>query len=346
MFGEIGSGRQWGTVGRPTPVRSLRWDASEPVALSAHAPPSGPVLDLYREYMKADLASLAFRREFLRGLSTDEDFARRFVQFDATYREGVTGRDVLAALTTDRDLEAAVLGEPESFGVAYEVGDAKGRIDTLRTLLVEASARVTNAMVIESETGLVPVTENAAFARLLALRLSEPRYVGGTPRAAPLLGLEIARAIIPDEALKRLSLKDVLAYRRKTKDVYDAWITQLGRFAAELDADDVAQVEERARKLVATDIVPKIREYRNELEAARDALFGDLIKSVAKWELPTMSLALFAQIASGDGLLVFLGALVSASVGPVVDYIKERRQATQKHGVAYLVGLVDASRGA
>jgi|GraSoiStandDraft_49_1057285.scaffolds.fasta_scaffold826525_1 hypothetical protein len=58
--------------------------------------------------------------------------------------------------------------------------------------------------------------------------------------------MAFSKAVIPDKALERLSLADVASYRRKTKDIYDAWIADLNATAAKIDELSVEEVSEKA----------------------------------------------------------------------------------------------------
>jgi len=49
------------------------------------------------------------------------------------------------------------------------------------------------------------------------MRSSGKEYVGGTASLAPWLGLEVATAVVPDEALEKLNYTDILDYRRTAR---------------------------------------------------------------------------------------------------------------------------------
>jgi hypothetical protein len=84
--------------------------------------------------------------------------------------------------------------------------------------------------------------------------------------------------------------------------------------------------------------LPKAREYENELVSVRDKLFGDLIKGVATWEFPTISVAYCANLGFAVAVAAF-AALVKGTVPHVVDYVSAKRAAVRKHAVSYLIGL-------
>ena len=97
------------------------------------------------------------------------------------------------------------------------------------------------------------------MAELIALRTSGSRYVGGTSRITPYVGLEIAQAVIPDELLGHLLISDILNYREKSTDAYTAWFTEINRAAAHINGLD----SEEITKVVATDFMPRLVDLRN-----------------------------------------------------------------------------------
>ena len=54
--------------------------------------------------------------------------------------------------------------------------------------------------------------------------------------------------------------------------------------------------------------MPKAREYEGELVSIRDKLFGDLIKGVATWEFPTISIAYFGNFGFTGAVAAFEGS--------------------------------------
>jgi hypothetical protein len=224
----------------------------------------------------------------------------------------------------------------------FQITTCEDRRQTLKSLLIEASIHVTNAMLVSERTGLLPVTDEPYMARLLALRSADSAYVGTTPRVTPSLGIAVAKAVIPDETLSKLKFSDLFEYRKSAKDAYEAWSVEIERLSAEVAAMDPPSVESHLPRIIATQVAPRIVDYRNEMKTVRDKLFGDLMKQVAKWELPSISLAYLTNLDLPGAL-----ALFAAALGPViptlVDYFQGRRKIARKNSMAYLVGVSSAT---
>lgn len=328
----------WGTVGAQSYMRHISWEGA-PVRVTVVEPPSGPARYLYESYVLADIQNPDFVRVFLDGLKFDNVFAERYLPPTANYGEGRTGADVRRLLVADSSLYETKLdlarGDP---AIMFKAEMPEGRRAAVRTLIVDASIQVTSALLMADEIGALPIADDATYPRLLALRAGSSNYIGGTHTLAPRLGLEFARAIIPDEVMKKLDFKDIFEYRRKSKDVYDAWNIELNKTAAKLSESDLIDQDETIRKIIATDLMPKVREYELELESIRDRLFGDLIKSVATWEFPTISIAYFANLGFAGAIAAFAAGMRSA-VPHIVDYVASRRAVVRNHAMSYLIGL-------
>ncbi len=327
----------WGTVGVPTPLR-FRTANGDPIQFRVYEPQARSLSNLYQSFVHRDLLDPNVRRIVLEGLRHDAVFAERHIASHALYG-GHTGAQVVSSLLADRSLFDAELGDARGWGKAFEVESEQGRHDTLRHLLVDVSIDVTTGLLGSEELGLVPVTDDPYLARLLSLRARSDELQTAAP-AAP-LGFELVRAVIPDEMLNRLTIPEVLEFRSKTKDVHGAWNAEVERLSAMLDQEGISDLPAQANRLVATEIKPKMNAFRAELASARDALFGDIIKSTTDWKLPALAIALVHQTSLLGGAVSVLGGAMAGTVKATVDYLAKRKGVVRRHGVAYLVQLVD-----
>lgn len=328
---------KWGTVGSDSEIRRYKTD-DLPVKLSAFEPPSGPAHDLYSKFIERDIANPAFVQVIAEGLTRDESFARKFIQLEADYGDGMKGRDILQALTDDETLAKRIYSEPENTDFRLGVKTSEGREHIFKMNLIDASIQVTSGMFIAEETGLTPVTDDPYFSKLLALRAADPAYLGRTGFLAAPLGLAIAKAVIPDAALEQLNIAALMEYRVATEDAYKAWAVEMERLATSIAETEPDKIEKRIRALIASDITPKILQYKNDMMSARDKLFGDLIKKIVTWEMPSLMLAYVGEFSLNRALTVFAAAATPA-VPAIVDYYQNRRELVRKNSLSYLIGL-------
>jgi hypothetical protein len=330
----------WGTIGHQSVMRRVSFDGGAPVKISVVEPPGGPAHVLYESYVRADITNRAFVAAFLDGLKSDHVFAERLLPPGANYGDGRDGVDLRRSLVADQSLYDAVLdlSQQDHPSLMYKPDTPDGRIAVVKTLLVDASIQVTSALLMADEIDALPIADDMTYPKLLALRASSSDYIGGVHSLVPRLGLEFARAVIPDQALRKLDFEGIFEYRRKTKDIYEAWNVELNKTAAKIGDIDLQDLDETIKKLIATELLPKVREYENELSSIRDKLFGDLIKGVTAWEFPTISIAYLANLGFAGAVMAFVAA-ARGTVPHVVDYINSRRAAVRKHAVSYLIGL-------
>ena len=336
----------WGHIGAASPFRRIDTSGA-PIAFSVHSTPSGPINRLYQSYIEADLQNPRFIQQLLAGLQNDPVFAARVIQLDGNYSAGHDtalparkGREIISTLLADEGLLAEPLSGNIPNALTFNTYSQGGRRETLKALLIEASIHVTNALLVSERTGLVPVCDDPYLCRLIAIRTYDSHYVAETPRYAPHLGLAVAKSVLPDKLLSEVEIPDLFAYRRAAKDAYDAWSAEINRLAARFEDIDPETAEQEITKMLHTDVNPRLIEYRNEMKSARDKLFGELVKKVMRWEMPTLSLTYLANLDFASALVAFATAAVP-TLHSVVDYIVERRDIRRRNWMSYLIGIAD-----
>jgi hypothetical protein len=297
---------------------------------------------LYAPYFETDLANPEFVTTVLAGLRDSPLFAANALQLEANYHAGITGEDIRRALVD--------AGPPRAFplvldgeGIPFLISTAAERESTLALLVQEFSIQVTSAIVVAEETGAHPVATDAHFARLLALRSNETAPGPNSTPAAPYLGLEFTRAVIPDEALNYLTPADIIRYRRASRDAYDAWEIEVNKAAATIDEISGPETQARVQQLITTELNPTLMEFRRAMIDARETLFADLLKSVTKWQLPTLTIAYLTGRNVTETIAAFAAAALAGAAPPVIDYVTSRRRAVRNSPASYLVGIAEAA---
>jgi hypothetical protein len=334
--------KSWGTVGLASPLRSLTQAFQDtPIELRVLAPPSGPVDSMYMAYINADLASPDFRATFLRGLRESEAFASFVLQLSGDYG-GFTGSDIRRALLDDITLSEADLGDPRDYeGGPMEIAEHKGRIITLGSIMADVSISLTSAMLASAETDATPLADDAHMAQLFGLRVSSGAYVKNGSYIASGLGLAIAHAVIPDQALQQLNLREIVEYRKRAAKPYKAWLTELDALAASLYDEPSEDLPAKVSSLITANVMPRVVEYKNEMRDIAEALYGDAIKRALAGAaaIPTLSVALGARLSVDSALMEFAGWLGTTVAPMIVDYIRAHRRLERKHSIAYLMKL-------
>ena len=337
--GHVLGGGSWGLVGMQSPIRQFSMEDEAVKLIALEPPPQLAQQQVYASYVDADFNNPLFFSTILHGLS-DYAFANKFFQLDANYGNDLTGETVRQALINDTTLRGVTLTPDVDGRQMFRIETAEGRLTTLKLTAIEASVRLTTTLLTSDHYGIPPVSDDETFARLLAMRTSSGAYLGGNAHLAPFLGFELVRAVFPDEALQRLEVTDILDYRRKSIDAYTAWSTEINRLAAKIADGDFEKVQAEIPKLIATELMPKLLEYRNEMVSVRDKFYGDLVKAVMKvhYHLPTLTVAYLTSNIMAT-IAAFLTTYAPAVAPPVVDYITQRRATSRKHAMSYMVSL-------
>jgi hypothetical protein len=324
-----------GTVGVPTFARTIEpLDSKTGIVISAHAPYNQAV-PVFHEYLKRDWLSPRFRRAVLDGLSKP-DFADRVIQLDANYGDA-TGRQIRDALLADQALRAPVLPALEHRNL-YKIDTPEARIETFGALVTEASIMVSGGVVGAGETGCSPITDDETLAGLFAIR-GATKPDGGDGGALAILGDEIARAVLPDWVLAQLSIGDILDYRAKTKDSYDAWLGELDALVVSLEETKGEDLQAEAKRLVRASVAPKIAEYKREMASVRDSMFAGVVSSAPSWILPAV-----AVYTAAGPVVALIGALTQAGLTAGANYYAGKRKVRRDHAVSYLLRLVEEKK--
>ena len=328
--------KKWGTVGHDSFARRIDSSGS-PVKFSAFKPPSGPGQFLYAPYIEADINNPEFASVVLEGFRNSDSFASKYVQFEANYGTG-KGKEIVKALRADTNLLSGPFDLEMDAPHMFDVSTPDRRRLTFKMVLIEASINVTSTLIVAEGTGAIPVSEDPNITKLLSLRTTDSSYVGGTSKIAPFIGLDIAKAVIPDAMLEHLSVPQILQYREKSKDAYAAWSTEVDRVSAKISSSNIGNLNDEIARIVASELKPKIVAFKVEMCSIRDDLFADLIKKIATWEMPSLSLAYLASMGFAGSVALFASALAPA-IPVVVDYYKKKRDIERRNAMSYLIQL-------
>jgi hypothetical protein len=337
----------WGTIGRASMWRNVTDAAEGPVPVRVFGAPSGPARLLHQPYVDSDLSSPEFMAVVMAGLKRNGRFARRLLPPDAQYAakwgRTVSGEEVRAALVADGLASETVSVAEINVGRLYDMSTVEGRAATLKSIVTEVSIEVTSTMLVAESSGFLPVCDEEEMWKLLALRSDGSRYVGGATPVAAWVGLVMARSVIPDAVLDDLSTRDILDYRASVTMAYGLWRDEVNAVAARLAEIPPDELKTEGARLIASEVVPRVRAYEAEMAGARDKMFGDMLRQLATVRFPVLSLA-YASVFNLPLALAGFAGLVTPALPGVVDYYNARRDISRRHGVGFLVGLSNAAR--
>jgi hypothetical protein len=93
------------------------------------------------------------------------------------------------------------------------------------------------------------------------------------------LTFAIFEALVPSEQLEKLTIEDVIRYRKASEKAREAFLEHLGMLQANQpsigpEGDYAGEID----KVVTTEILPAARNFKNKLQTIGDTLFGALAK--------------------------------------------------------------------
>lgn len=332
--------KSWGTVGHPHPLRQFyefQPEAGSPVSI--WTPPGYELRDIYEAWMTHDLQSPRFRQSFLRGLAASDEFAGRFIPPAANYGMGGTGASLRAALVADERLLLPEEDAAESQGFPERASTHQERREHLRMLLCTASIDVTAAFLLFAQHGYVPITDDEHYSALLAERFA----AGGAPPdvcGATALQVALTRAVVPDSVVQEKSVPELLAYRVRAAEQFDAWSTEAARVAATLAILPLndAEATRAAVKHLDAHVRPQLGEFERRLEGAARDLLASVAWNNAKFSVPAVfasNLVNFGPLGTAAAVL----AAIAPQVPPFLDYWSKRDTIARANPYTFLIGV-------
>lgn len=343
-----------GTIGMKSPLRGAIADFAKcGIQLDVYSPPAGAAEDLHLPYINSDIDDLEFRRIILEGFKTDPSFNQNFVALDAQYASiGRTedpgepklktpGRDLITAIVNDPEMASFDLYKTDPFFDPYRIDTQIGKAATLRVFMESISIQVTSSMLVAAQADYMTLCDSPTMARLIDRRLIRFNQPDNRQLYTAPLGLEILKAVIPDEVLQQIDVDAVFEYRSEAKEAYTAWSTDVNRISVKLESLPPEKVQSEMQNIIRTEIIPKVVEYRGEMENIAEKMFGGLIKRASTIALPTLAAVQYANVGIGEAII----AAASFLAPSVVDYLNDNQKIRRRYATAYVIDLVRNHEG-
>jgi hypothetical protein len=145
--------------------------------------------------------------------------------------------------------------------------------------------------------------------------------------------------VISAERLETLSFTDIIRYRKASEKAREAFLEYLSVLQAKqadigIDGDYAGVIE----KLVATEIVPAARKFRNDLDTIGDSLFGALAKGAVGFLGSSSALQLFSDL-SWEKILALAGVTAAYVTKVGIEGFLADRAARRECSISYVLSL-------
>ncbi len=350
-FGGGGQGRII-TIGSASPLRSFESSFRENgVPLYVHAAPNGPLPDEILEQVTADINDWTFVSSFQNGLRTSTTF-RDIEIVPGNYGESgmqedlvktLVGMNLAEGLSQHPNAKALLIdGSVQPFRTRTEVEKAR--------VLVHSAARcsvnINIALQASSKHGMTPFADASPFGDLLGSKYQ--RAISAAQKAVPSvqltdLSFRVFDELIPAELLAKMTIPDVIRYRKESTTAREEFLEHLSVLQAKQgalkpDEDYNAAVS----KIVTTEIVPAATAYRKKLEGIGETFFGNLAKgawtAVGAMPVGAVGLTLFGAL-SWPHLIAFAGPAAVLVGNAAIDALIASRSATRECAISYVLSL-------
>jgi hypothetical protein len=342
----------FGLVGAPSPLRQFEQSFREEggVPFFVHDAPGGPVVGELLDQISADLNDLEFLRRFQKGLTCSPTF-RRIQIPPGNYGPWGNEENIyqfMCGVELATDLNSHASPSDLFFDRSinpFDLSTATGRAKNLLHTAAGCSAKLNFVLNSVSKGGFIPLADAAPFGDLMGAQYA--RAVGQlrpTKNNVEVTDLSFAifDKLVPSSRLDKLTMKQVVDYRKKSEKAREAFLEHLVVLQAkhgEIGSD--GDYSRTIEKLVMTEILPAARKFQNDLDAVSDEMFGKI------------AIGLVTGVAgiTGNSVLQFLGdlslekilSLAAIAAGYVttvgIQGIMNDRKVRRECSISYILSL-------
>jgi hypothetical protein len=335
----------FGTVGSISAVNNLLKDfQGSPIKLIVEEPPTSPDnSEFYQKYFEKDMENPEFLKTIFEGIEKSWIYDYLFdISKDKTFGEY---KDYKKWLLTNQELikSTDLINIPRPDQVS-KITNKEEALFAFKIIVSEKSLRVTSIIHICNKYNSNPTSINPYLNNLIALRLSNDIYIGKHTKTRQ-LGLKLMDCIIPDEALKLISLHDLLDFREKTKDYFDNWSVEINKLESLLFKDTYSISDKDIINLFDTELNPRLKELKNEIRRIKDERFKNILKTIKNTLLSGISFGTLSSLSVTGAIVSFIGANLKTPqlTDDIIEAHFRIKDMKLSDGLTYLLKLQELS---
>ena len=342
---------QGGLTGAISPYRQSAASFRESgVPFYVHPAPEGSVVDDLHEQIKVDVNDLEFLKRFQKGLETSSAFRGSHIltaSYGAAWDQDSVAQklatvDLVSALKT---YESPVALFEDNTLLPLSYSNPGGPVGCAKLLIYQAfmcSAKLNFALYRSTKEGFFPLADAKPYGDLLGAK-----YARAINKLEPAknkiqvtdLSFAIFDELIPSEQLEKMTLKDVIRYRKASEKAREAFLEHLDVLQVKLAAigtegDYGGAIE----KMVTTEILPAARNFKNKLQTIRETQFGAVAKGAVSYLGSSAALSSFTSL-SWENLLKLAAPVGAYIVNAIIDANNARRAARRDCSISYILSL-------
>lgn len=330
-----------GTVGMPSGIRGLLPQfENAPVKLRVEEPPTTVFSSgFYQQYFKTDISNPDFISTVIEGIR-NRWFYSHFFDTEKN-RATEEFKDFHSwILNNQEEISQTDLNSIDLTGFHFEINNKENAYQAVKMILSEESLRVTSVTHISNKIASNPTSINPFLDKLINLRLSSELYTGKSHNSKS-LGMKLFQSMIPDEALLKIPVEDLLSFREDTKKYYEAWTIEINRLEAQLAKEGFALSDKDIQNIIDIDINPKLFELKNEIRRVRDKKFADVLKVVKNNVIAVIAGGTLSAINLPAAILGFITTNLKTPklTDDIIDNQFKLKDIKDSNGLTYLLKL-------
>jgi hypothetical protein len=330
-----------GTVGMPSGIRGLLPQfESAPVKLRVEEPPNTVFSSgFYQQYFKTDIANPEFISTVIEGIR-NRWFYSHFFEPEKN-RATKEFKDFHSwILNNQEEISQTDLNSVDLTGFHFEINNKNNAYQAVKMIMSEESLRVTSVTHISNKIASNPTSINPYLDKLINLRLSSELYTGKSHNSRS-LGMKLFQSMIPDEALLKIPVDEILSFREDTKKYYEAWTIEINRLEARLAKEGFALSDKDIQNIIDTEINPKLFELKNEIRRVRDKKFADILKVVKNNVIAVIAGGTLSAINLPAAILGFITTNLKTPklTDDIIDNQFKLKDIKDSNGLTYLLKL-------
>ena len=197
------------------------------------------------------------------------------------------------------------------------------------------------ALNVSQHQGMTPLADSAVYQKLLGTKYSRAVNVLGTQGSkihVTDLSFAIFDELVPAERLAVLTFGDIVKYRKETEVHREAFLEHIATLQSKQGAFEGGDYSGAIKDIVAADIIPEARKFKNAVDDAYAKLFGNLVKTTLSYLGGGAALQIFGDISWAN--LLRLAGLAGAAIGKTaMDATLEVRADRRNCAISYVLGL-------
>lgn len=330
-----------GTVSSPSGIRGLLTQfENAPVKLKVEMPPDTVFSsEFYQQYFKTDIANPEFISTVIEGIRNRWFYSHFFDTENNRATEEF--KDFHSwILNNQEEISKTDLNSIDLTGFHFDIKSKDNAYQAVKMIMSEESLRVTSVTHISNKIASNPTSINPFLDKLINLRLSSELYTGKSHNSRS-LGMKLFQSMIPDEALLKIPVDEILSFREDTKKYYEAWTIEINRLEAQLAKEGFALSDKDIQNIIDTQINPKLFELKNEIRRVRDKKFADILKVVKNNVIAVIAGGTLSAISLPAAILGFITTNLKTPklTDDIIDNQFKLKDIKDSNGLTYLLKL-------